>query len=75
VRFGSPVGLIFGGLALFSVGFWLSLTYWVWGLVPLVGIVYLACAFITARLIMETFHEIFGNVSFESRLGGDRQLG
>jgi hypothetical protein len=47
------------------VGFWLFLTYWVWGLIPLVGVVYLAAVFITARLIVETFREIFGNVSLD----------
>jgi hypothetical protein len=41
------------------MGFWLSLTYWVWGLIPVVGVVYVSGAFITARLIVETFREIF----------------
>lgn len=58
-RVGEAVLLILCGLALCTVGFWLSLTYWVWGLIPVVGVVYLSIAFVTARLIVETFREIF----------------
>jgi hypothetical protein len=62
-------------LALVCLGFWLSLTYWVWGLIPVVGAVYLAAVVITGGLILETFHEIFGGATFDWRPGGDERVG
>jgi hypothetical protein len=74
MRVGRAIVLILCGVALYSAGFWLSVTYWVWALIPLVGVVYIAAAFIAARLIVETFREIFGYVSLDWPRFRDEQI-
>jgi hypothetical protein len=63
----SRLVLLVACLTLISVGVWLSLAYWRWGLIPLAAIVYLACVVVMAGMIAGTFREIFGGMDFDKQ--------
>jgi hypothetical protein len=65
VRPGRAALLIVCAVACYSVGVWLSLTYWRWGLIPLAAVAYLVAAVLTAEAIVETLRGIFQGVTFD----------